>query len=130
MVAAKKSSAQITQRKFPTRVPTSSTAAIAAPVTLAPADCGGATFASDFGRAVAFITSPASFIFVHLSTIDSPHSLESRRRLPEFLHSQNSQHPRPETRQRPRVLPLFQNVASACAREIRVHVPFRPATSG
>src|SRR5256714_12771973 len=42
--------------------PTPSTAATAAPVTLAPADCGGATSASDFGSAVSSTTLRGSAI--------------------------------------------------------------------
>src|SRR4051812_11189488 len=52
MVVAKKSNAQIVQRKLPTRVP-ACIAASAAPMALAPADSGGATSDCDLGKAVA-----------------------------------------------------------------------------
>jgi hypothetical protein len=62
MVAAKNSKPQMTQRKFPTRVLTSDTAAAIDPVAVAAADCGGATVDSDLGRDVDFTTLVASFI--------------------------------------------------------------------
>jgi hypothetical protein len=62
MVAAKNSKPQITHRKFPTRVPTSETAAAIDPVADAAADCGGATVDSDLGRDVDSTTLVASSI--------------------------------------------------------------------
>ena len=62
MVAAKNNKPQMTQRKFPTRVPTADTAAAIDPVAVAAADRGGATINSDLGRDVDFTTVVASFI--------------------------------------------------------------------